>query len=127
MRSEQITIRLDQSLVESLKVEAKKRNQTVAGLARSFILQGVHVPFDFVTRRILELQEELEKSHAVVAALTGANLHIEIEEWCLKIPKKSEESHDDYSARLKVLYRNRVKSMIEKGAKIVKVVNEGTL
>lgn len=123
MKSEQITIRLEQHIIEHLKDEAKKRSQPFAALARTFIRDGL-AHYDAISEELLQADERIEARLQTIEALVAANLHVTVQGQVLASKQKEDEADNAYVSRLGADYRNAVMNSIPKGSLIAAEVTQ---
>ena len=114
MKNEQITVRLEQHIIEDLKDEAKKRGQPLATLARTFIRDGL-ARYDAISEQLLQTGERIEARLQTIEALAGANLHVAVERQILPSEREPGEADDAYIDRLRANYTTAVLASIPKG------------
>lgn len=124
MTADRITIRLEDYIIEALGAEAKRRHQTVASLARTFIRDGL-ASYDAMNETLLQTQERIEARLKILEASVGANLHVIIERQTLAHPQMPGESEAEYGARLQGMYAKAVKAAMTKGERISIAVRDG--
>lgn len=126
METDKITIRLNREMIQDLKDEAKKRGQTVASLARCYLMDGL-ASYDAMGEVLRQADERIEERLERIEKLVAGNLHLTVERQTLAIKKDADEAHDDYATRLQSTYARTVKAMIPKGAKIVQYMENGEM
>lgn len=127
MVAEKFNLRLESHIRESLAEEAKRRGQTSAALARTFIREGLS-GHDALSGKILETQERLLHMLIVMEAMIGADLHNSVHNWYLQEhPKEANESTTEYLLRVTPLYRAKLEASLASGSKIVESISNGTI
>lgn len=126
MTLDQITVRLEQHIIEHLKEESKRRGQTVAALARTFIRDGL-ARYDAISEELLQADERIEKRLLQIESMIAANLHLTAEQPILANKQNDGESLEVYSARLNEIYRDKIRMSVKKGARIVAEIDDGKL
>lgn len=114
---EQITLRLDEELMDALREEAKRRGQPMAVLARIFIRDAL-VTYDATSEQILQNTEQVNRRVEVLQQGLSAVLHLVAEQMTLSKERKHDESEEGFSKRLNANYRERVFDAVAKGKRI---------
>ena len=118
-----ITVRLNADLMRALEDEAKDRTQSVAALCRTFISDGI-ARYDEINERIVRNEELMLKALAEIQSLSGALLHVSLEQKARLNKKNPEESDADYSARLSKIFSLSIWDSMAKGDLILKSTRE---
>jgi hypothetical protein len=109
METDKITIRLPPEMIEDLKREAKKRGQTIASLARGYLMDGL-AGYDAMGELLLQTSERIEKRLDRMEKIAAGHLHLTAEQQTLVIPKKPEEAQDDYAEPFWIQFNLRTRS-----------------
>lgn len=124
MSLDQLTVRLDDDVMESLRKEAKLRGQPMAVLARIFIREAL-IPYDAASVQIMQNTEETNRRAELLQEGISAILHMVAEQSASSKRQKEGESIEEYSERLKATYRDGVYGAISKGKLITAALQNG--
>lgn len=118
-----IGVRVNVDLANDLEREAKFRDQSVSGLIRQFIRDGLS-GYDDVGNKLLETQHLIESHLKVIELIAGANLHSTVEFEAFKISKKNNETEAEYLDRINLSYKKTIKTSMDKGERISKFIRD---
>lgn len=117
MASIPICIRIDGDLDAHLTKEAKRRKQDKADLIRTFIRDGL-AHYESGAEQMLQTQQAILEQLTKFREVTGATVHLVVEQTVLGLPQAPNETREAYKERLMATYRTMVFEALEKGARI---------
>ena len=126
MLSKDIKLRLDEDLYEALEDEAKKRNQSVSALVRTFIRGGL-LGYSILAREQVEANQMIEDRLHLLEIMAGASIHEIVEHKILQAKgneRKPNETAESHMERLLSYYRESVKGSVAKSQLVKEWIQE---
>lgn len=117
MKTIPVGTRLDVDLHEAFVAEMKRRGQDKAELLRTFIRDGL-ARYDGTSEQILHTQLAVLEHLKRLQEITGAVLHLGVEETVFAMRQLADESKEAYQERLRNEYKKIVFEALGKGARI---------
>jgi len=120
MKTEPVGTRLEPDLHAAFLEEMKRRGQTKSQFLKTIIRDAL-ARYDSCSEQILQTQMAILEHLKRLQDMTGAAVHIDVEQSVLALPQEPGETQEAYKERLKAAYRRLVFEALAKGARIAAV------
>lgn len=117
MATKAVGTRIDTELYRALLDEAKRRGQDRAQLLRTFIRDGL-ARYDSYSEQVIQTQVSILEHLKKLQEMTGATLHLDVQQIVLTLQQKPDETPEAYKERLRAAYKAEVFEALDKGARI---------